>query len=66
MAYSLQLVVPDQDSSSGSDVDPGGSLKSSWMLEVGRQPNDGVDLDLGNLGSRSIDHFDWVGHAPGH
>jgi hypothetical protein len=36
------------------------------MLEAGHRPHDGVDLDLGDLGSRSIDHFDWVGNSPWH
>ena len=35
------------------------------MQEAGRHPNQAVEVDFGNLGSRDIDlAYDWIEHSP--
>jgi hypothetical protein len=46
----------DKDSESITDEDRDAeNWRAEWMQEAGRHPNQAVEVDFGNLGSRDID-----------
>jgi hypothetical protein len=50
--------VPDEDHDDEN-------WRAEWMQEAGRRPNQSVEVDFANLGTRDIDlTYDWVEHSP--
>ena len=50
--------IPDEDHEADN-------FRAEWMQEAGRHPNQRVELDFGNLGSRDLDlAYDWNENSP--